>query len=407
MTSRRLAAVLSRLLPSAPVCSRALPPAPVRSRPLPFTPALLLLVTSLSAQVPVPVAGRVVRTVNDDSVPVPLARVLLHRVGRSAQGPVDSVVADRAGRFRFRFVPDTAAVYLASTRYAGIEYFSPAIHTNPALPDTALAIVVSDTSSAAPVGLEARHLVVAEPGQDGNRGVLDLIILRNQGDRTRVADDSTHPSWSAPLPSGTFGFEPGEGDVSPDALRRVGNRLELIAPIAPGEKQLIIQYGLPASNRSMELPFEEPAGLVNVLVADRGARVSGGALVPADTEVIQGRTYHRWMGAVPAGATVRIRLAGPGQAPRWVLPVLVAALAVVLLVGALRVLDARPQPEAVPGSAGAVDADTLLERLAQLDAHYAGREPDTEPAEWRQYRAERERLKAELEAILAARSSEA
>jgi len=317
------------------------------------------------------------------------------------------VVADRAGRFRFRFVPDTAAVYLASTSYAGIEYFSPAIHTNPALPDTALAIVVSDTSGTAPVELEARHLVVAEPGQDGNRGVLDLIILRNRGDRTRVAPDSTHPSWSAPLPSGTFGFEPGEGEVSPDALRRVGNRLELLAPVAPGEKQLIVQYGLPGSTRSIELPFDEPAGLLNVLVADRGARVSGGALVAADTEVIQGRTYHRWMGSVPAGATVRIRLGGAGQAPRWVLPVLVAALAVALLIGGLRVLEARPQPVPVPGTGDAVDADTLLERLAQLDARYDGREPATEPAEWRQYRAERERLKAELEAILAARSGEA
>jgi hypothetical protein len=55
-------------------------------------------------------------------------------------------------------------------------------------------------------------------------------------------------------------------------------------------------------------------------------------------------------------------------------------------------------------SAGAVDADTLLERLAQLDTRYAGRESDTEPAEWRQYRGEREKLKAELEAILAGRS---
>jgi hypothetical protein len=317
---------------------------------------------------------------------------------------VDSVIADRGGRFRFRFVPDTAAVYLASTRYAGIEYFSPAIHTNPALPDTALAIVASDTSTAAPVELEARHLVVAEPGQDGNRGVLDLIILRNRGDRTRVAADSTRPSWSAPLPNGTFGFEPGEGDVSPDALRRVGNRLELLAPVAPGEKQLIVQYGLPASTRNVELPFEEPADLVNVLVADRGARVSGGGLVAADTELIQGRTYRRWMGPVPAGATVRIRLGGAGPAPRWVLPVLVTALAAGLLIAGLRVLQPRRRPAVAPVSGPADDADTLLEGLAQLDARYAGREADTESAEWQWYQAQREKLKAELEAILAARS---
>ena len=367
--------------------------------------ALMLLAGSLYAQTPVRAAGRVVRTVGQDSVPVPLARVLLHRIGRTAQGPVDSTVADQGGRFRFQFVPDTSAVYLASTRHQGIEYFSPAVHTNPALPDTALFIVVSDTSTAARVELEARHLVIAEPGQDGNRGVLDLVILRNRGDHTRVAPDSTRPSWSAPLPGRHVRLRARPGDVSPDALRRVGDRLELLAPVAPGEKQLIIQYGLPAATRSIELPFEEAADLVNVLVADRGARVSGGKLAPADTEVIQGRTYHRWMGPVPAGASVRIRLADTGEAPRWMLPLLVAGLAGTLIVAGVVVLRTRPTPAEAGAPAG--DTDVVLERLAQLDARYAGREADTEPAEWERYRTERATRKSQLEAMLAARSREA
>jgi hypothetical protein len=333
-------------------------------------------------------------------------RVLLHRVARASQGPVDSVVADPAGRFRFRFVADTSAVYLTSTRYQGIEYFSPAVHLNQALPDTALRIAVSDTLSAAPIELEARHLVIAEPGDDGSRGVLDLVILRNRGDHTRVAPDSTRPSWSAPLLSGTFGFEPGEGDASRDALRRVGNRVELLAPVAPGEKQLILQYGLPASTRTVDLPFEEAAELVNVLIADRGARVRGGGLVAADTEVIQGRTYRRWMGPVPAGASVRIHLAGTGPAPRWLLPALVASLAAALAIGSWWALRARaPSPAPVP--VRAVDANTLLERIAQLDARNADREAEIDPTAWRAYRAERARLKAELESVLAARSGEA
>jgi hypothetical protein len=388
---RQMAVVCSRLLPSAPACSRLLPSAP----------AFLLIVSPLAAQTPIRTAGRVVQTVGRDSVPVAGTRVLLHRVGRGTQGPIDSVVTDPSGGFRFRFVPDTSAVYLTSARYRGIEYFSPAVHTNPALPDTALRIVVSDTSSAAPVELEARHLVIAEPGQDGSRGVLDLIILRNRGDHTRVAPDSTRPSWSAPLPSGTFGFEPGEGDVSPDALRRVGNRVELLAPVAPGEKQLILQYGLPGTARTVELPFEEPADLVNVLVADRKARVAGGRLVPADTEVIQGRTYRRWIGAVPAGARVRIRLGVPGEVPRWLLPALVAGLAVALAIGTLRVLRGRPRLAAGSVPARALDVDVLLERIAQLDVRYADQEAVTDPAEWQRYRAERAALKQQLEAVLA------
>jgi hypothetical protein len=387
----RLPMHFRRVLELLPACPRLLLSAP----------ALFSSIAPLRAQTPVRAEGHVVRMVGRDSVPEAQARVLLHRVGRAAQGPVDSTTTNKNGEFRFRFVPDTNAVYLTSTRHQGIEYFSPAVHTNPALPDTALFIVVSDTSSSASVELEARHLVVADPGEDGSRGVLDLIILRNRGDHTRVSSDTSLPSWSAPLPSGTLGFEPGESDVSPNALRRVGNRVELLAPIAPGEKQLVLQYGLPASAHSLDLPFEGPADLVNVLIGDRGARVSGGGLAPADTEVIQGRTYQRWMGPVAAGAVLRIRLNQPDLAPGWLLPALVAGFGGALIVAATRGLRGPAVPTEAGGSA---EADVLLERLAQLDARYAEREAETALAEWERYEAERASLKSQLGALLASRS---
>ena len=348
-------------------------------------------------------AGRVVRTSGADSIPVAGARVLLHRVGRSVQGPIDSAFTDRRGAFRFRFVPDTSSVYLTSSRYDGIEYFSPTVHLDPAAPDTALRIVVSDTSSRTAVELGARHLVIADPGEDGNRGILDLIVLRNRSDRTLVAPDTLRPSWSVPLPSGTFGLAAGEGDASPDALKREGDRLLLFAPVAPGEKQLIVQYGLPPTVRTLTLPFEQKADFVNVLVADPRARVTGGALAPADTEVIQGRTYRRWMGAVPAGATVRITLGRPFGTPGWLLALLVGGLGVGLVLAALHFLRRRPKAAGSP-PARALDPDTLIERLAQLDARYAGREGDTAPAEWARYQTERAELKSRLSAALAGRS---
>ncbi len=349
--------------------------------------------------------GRVVRTSGADSIPVAGARVLLHRIGRSVQGPIDSAFADRRGAFRFRFVPDTSAVYLTSSRYDGIEYFSPTVHLDPAAPDTALRIVVSDTSSGTPVELGARHLVIADPGEDGSRGILDLIVLRNRSDRTLVAPDSVRPSWSVALPSGTFGLAAGQGDASPDALKREGDRLLLFAPVAPGEKQLIVQYGLPATVRALTLPFEQKADFVNVLVADPRAKVTGGALAPADTEVIQGRTYRRWMGAVPAGATVRITLGRAFATPGWLLAALVGGLGIGLVLAAFHFLRRPRAAGAHP--ARAMDPDTLIERLAQLDARYAGREGDTDPAEWARYQAERAELKSRLSATLAGRSGSA
>ena len=65
------------------------------------------------------------------------------------QGPVDSTAADARGRFRFRFRADSGAVYLLSARYREIEYFSTPVHLG-ARPDTAIRLVVYDTSSRHP-----------------------------------------------------------------------------------------------------------------------------------------------------------------------------------------------------------------------------------------------------------------
>ena len=63
--------------------------------------ALLLCVTlvavpRLDAQVLL--QGTVARVVGSDTLAVPDGRVILHRLSRSSQGPVDSVSVDRFGR---------------------------------------------------------------------------------------------------------------------------------------------------------------------------------------------------------------------------------------------------------------------------------------------------------------------
>lgn len=334
-----------------------------------------------------------------DSIPAPGVRVVLHRVGRSAQGPVDSTRSDHRGRFRFSFPNDTSALYLLSARYRGIEYFSPPVHTNPERPDTAIHIIVADTSSTAPVTLEARHLVVTKPGEDGSRSVLDLLVLRNEGKTTRVAPDSTRPSWSGPLPRGTMGLELGEGDFSPDAVSRRNDSLILTAPLSPGEKQITVQYLVPSNRGTLELPFADSVASVNVLMEEKGARISGGSLARADSQVIQGRMFLRWTGGVPAGGTVRLTLPEIRSTPRRVLALLVSGL--VLGFGAAAWYFLRRRPQLVY----AAPSEGLVEAIAALDARYLGRESETPPAAWSTYQAERARLKAQLEASLAAERS--
>lgn len=345
-----------------------------------------LLAQSVSAE------GRVLKS---DSSAVAGARVVLHQVRRAVQGPLDSGRTDRGGRFRFAFRADTAGLYLLSARYAGIEYFSQPVHTNPERPDTAIRIVVYDTSSTAPVSLEARHLVVARPGEDGSRRVLDLIVLGNDGQQTRIAPEVLRPSWSGPLPRGTIGLELGESDVSPDAVTRRGDSVIVTAPLAPGEKQVTIEYLVPAGLELLELPFTESVPMLNVLAEEKDAVVSGGTMELADSQVLQGRSFRRWTGLVPAGTSLRVALPGRARAPEWVLAALVAAVVLVLAGAGWYFLKRQSM---LPGAS----SDELLDAVAALDARYLGREAETSADEWRSYHAERARLKGLLETSLAA-----
>ena len=342
-------------------------------------------------------AGRVVLPRAADTVPVPGARVLLHRVGRDAQGPLDSASADASGHFRFRFRADTAALYLLSARWGDVEYFSPPVHTNPARPDTAMRLVVYDTSSTAPIAVEARHIVVPRAGPGGARSVLDLIVLRNDGRVARVAPDSSRPSWRLVLPPGTGDMEVGESDLSPDAVVREGDTVKVLAPLAPGQKQLSLEYSVTPVRGKLEFPVGS-GGPVNLLVEERNARVSGGTLALADSQVIEGRSFRRYTGDVPAGGTVVLAVgaAGAAAATRLALPVLVGAVAVVLAAAAWLIRRSSRRAPAVP-------PEQMLDAIAALDARYAGHEAETAADEWRRYAEERARLKTELERALAAR----
>jgi hypothetical protein len=345
---------------------------------------------TLSAQT-ISATGRVL---NPDSTPVRGARVVLHRVGQVSQGPIDSTRSDARGRFQFTFRPDTSAFYLLSAEHSGIEYFSQPVPTNPQRPDTGIRILVYDTSNAVPIVLEARHLVITRPGEDGSRGVLDLMVLRNDSRLTRTTSDTIHPTWSAPLPPGTVGLDVSESDFSRDAVARRGDLVVVVAPFAPGEKQLTVQYLIPSNRTAVDLPFGRPGAAINVLAEETGVLVTGSGVVLADSQVLQGRSFRRWTGMARPNSVVRIVLPGTRRTPMWLLAVLVGTLTLVLAGAGWRLLAER--------SGAAPTTGDLVDAIAALDLRYAGREAETPVDEWSSYRAERARIKAQLEASLAA-----
>jgi hypothetical protein len=165
-----------------------------------------------------------------------------------------------------------------SARFAGIEYFSPPLRAQSPAPDSTLIIVVSDTSSEAPVRIGSRHAVISRLGPDGTRGVLEIVGVSNSSDRTRVSGDTSRAVWGIALPSGTSTVRPGQGDFSPEALVIRHDSVLLYAPVAPGEKQVVFSYALPSNVRRLPLRFDEPVAEVNVLLEDEEAQVSGGPL---------------------------------------------------------------------------------------------------------------------------------
>ena len=340
--------------------------------------------------------GRVVRPEARDTSFVAGVRVVLHRVGTERQGPVDSTESGEGGRFRFRYSADSGVVYLLSARYSGIEYFSQPLQSRPAAADTGLYLLVHDTSTAAPIGLAARHVVVPRAEDGGGREVLDLIVLRNEGHLARVAPDTLSSSWSMPLPPGSEGLEVGESDVSSDAITRRGDSLYLAAPIGPGEKHFSVQYHLPGAMQVVAVPVGPSKGTINVLVEEAGASVSGPGIAAVDSQIVLGRSFRRWTGEAPAGGLIRIELPGPAGGPPWLLTALVSALAVSLGVTALWLRRRAPRVASAP------DREVLLHRIAALDARYAGRAGDVPADEWGVYEAERAELKRALEATLAA-----
>ncbi len=358
--------------------------------------ALALLLGSAApvlSQTTVIAAGRVLRPHGGDTLGVAGARVVLHRVGRKSQGPIDSAIAGPRGEFRFRYRPDTASVFLLSSGFAGIEYFSSPLHTDPEQPDTGLVLVVSDTSWRAPIHVASRHLVISKPGKDGTRAALEIVVLQNDGAETRVARDSATPVWGARLPAGALSFQVGQGDAGPDGLLARNDSVVLVAPVAPGQKQLLYTYALPATPGRVRIPVGDSIGTANILLEEFDRRVSGGGIVKADSQAIGGRSFQQWAGAVPAGAVLEIDFPAGGNG--WVLKGLVTIVALTLALVGMRALSRRPVTP-VP-----VQQNAILDQLARLDARYAGREAEVPADEWGAYQEERARLKAALAAKLA------
>ncbi len=373
------------------------------------------------------VRGRVVTPRDSALAPVPGAWVTLHRVGRDAAGPLDSVRTDAQGGYAITYRPrgDARAVYFVATSRGGVAYFTPPL-TAPAVEGEAAEVTVYDTtSSRARLMTSGRHLIVSRPGAGATRDVLEVFELSNGSAFTIVPPaEGGEGGWSVPVPAGARDFAVrASADLSADGLALVGGRARLLVPVGPGLKQVAFSYRLPESAFPLRLPLDPGTGVVEVLVEDPSAAATGAGLAPVGPVVLEGKSFRRFVSQnASAGGTIEVTAAGAVAQPwsRYTVPALLGVVGGTMAVALVLTGRRRaPSQTARPGAAAAVragaawsaplapaaaddDADRLLAELAALDDAQAA-EPATNAAERAAYAERRAEIKARLASALADR----
>ena len=292
------------------------------------------------------ISGRVLYGLNRR--PLAGTWAILHRVHmRGASGPVDSMRTGPQGDYRLSASRvDTAAVNVVSSLYRGIAYFSEPARMRGTNAATLKPILVYDTTSTGPPIHAARRLVtIARPGKDGTRAVLELLALQNPGTATRVAPDTTHPTWAGVVPHDAIQFEVGEGDVSADAVGLRGDTVAVFGPIPPDDqKQLTYSYVLPATTRRLLIPIDQPIGEVDLLLEDTTATVAAPGLESVGVQAIEQRRFAGYRAAaLQRGAVVSVTFPATGFSVQTMLPYVIALVALALVVGLVIALRKRPR----------------------------------------------------------------
>jgi hypothetical protein len=294
----------------------------------------------------VTVSGRVLLG-GRDSVPLRGRWAVLHRVTRSTGGPIDSVRTNAAGLYRMqvprpRAAADSAAVYIVSTTYDSLAYFSMPLNVLGRLAARVEDLVVyATTHGSPPIALSRRLVTIARPAPDGTRDVLEVLELENTGLTTRVTDDERVPTWGGAIPSTAVQFQGGQGDISADAMKRVGDSIFVLGPIPPGPaKQLTYGYVLPAGETRIALRIDQPIKDLNLLIEDTTAAVEAPRLESIGVREIEGRRFAGYRaGALAPGDRVTIALPrGAFRPETLVKPVAIVFAAAMLgaLIWALR-----------------------------------------------------------------------
>jgi hypothetical protein len=263
------------------------------------------------------------------------------------------------------------------------------------LPDTTETLVVWDTTrTGPPITVAQRHVITRTPGPAGHRRVLELLVLEHRGAGTRVGTGADGPVWAGRLPDGATDFEVGESDMSAEAVRAVDGEVWVLAPIPPGQRQLLYTYVLPGSASTMTLTLNQPVEQLTMLFEDTAAAVVSGPVADRGIEIFEDAQFRMFDGIVAGpGTTITVRYNRPRALGEGMLAALIVGAVVVggVLIVLLR---RRRRPPAADE-----DATALARQIAALDAEFERRAQPT-AVERARYEKHRSKLKARLDQVI-------
>ena len=306
---------------------------------------------SVAQLVPAPVnivAGRVI-VGGPTERPVPGTWVALNRVADDGAGVVDSVRTgpDGSYRFEFRRTGDPDALYFTDVTYGGVAYFTDPLRSARVVGDDADLVVFDTTSVARTLFLRGRHLVVGAEAEDGRRPIVEVFELTNDTTVTIVPGAGGRAVWSIELPAGAEDLVVPPGDLGPTVVRFVGRRADLVAPFAPGLRQLSINYTLPARAFPLTLRMTQTPDVLEVLLAGTDGEAAGAGLHEEAAVTLEGDSYRRYLSQrVPAGAEITVRARSGGAATHDVVVPVALAATVAAFGGAMLYVRRHPLPAA-------------------------------------------------------------
>jgi len=218
-----------------------------------------------------------------------------------------------------------------------------------------------------------------------------------------VSGGRDRPVWTAQLPNKAVNPKVNpSGEVAPSAVWFADRRVRLYAPVSPGARQLSYAYQLPRDALPLSISIDQPTSVLEVLLEEPKATVSGTAVAEVAPTTTAGRSFRRFLGqSVAASSLLRIDVPFTLADTRSVYFIAVATVCGLAMLAAI-VVAARRRPVIAANAARAHVRPTedLLQAIATLDARFETGPPSS-AGERAAYESERAQLKSRLAAALA------